>query len=99
MNISRSLPNDDTYNQSGFYSMVQSELLVDPFDPEYQDSRILRRQVRRIRRRFLSEHNRNRPSARDRRTERRRERRSMRQQLNNIANAYNENHAIFNMDL
>jgi len=98
MIVVRSLPNEDT-NQPGFYSLLQSELLVDPFDPEFQDSRILRRQVRRIRRRFISEHSRNRPSARDRRTERKRERRFLRQQLNDLTHAYNHNQTIFDIEL
>ena len=49
MNVSRSHPEQESMN---FYNFVQSEMLVDPFAPEYRDSRILRRQVRRIRRRF-----------------------------------------------
>ena len=98
MNVSRSLPNEES-NTLEFNSLLQSELLVDPFDPEFQDSRILRRQIRRIRRRFLSEHTRNRPTARDRRTERRRTRHHMRQSLNEITQIYNREQTIFDIEL
>ena len=83
MNVSRSYPESDNVS---FYNYIQNEMLVDPFAPEYRDSRILRRQVRRIRRRFLSEHTRNRPSARERRTQRRRERHVLRKSLSEIVN-------------
>ena len=96
MNVPRSLPNLETSN---FYNYVQDEMLIDPFAPEYRDSRILRRQVRRIRRRFLSEHVRNRPSARERRTQRRRERHALRQSLSEIVNLYNNDMEIFDIEI
>ena len=83
MNVSRSYPESDNVS---FYNYIQNEMLVDPFAPEYRDSRILRRQVRRIRRRFLSEHTRNRQSARERLTQRRRERHVLRKSLSEIVN-------------
>ena len=96
MNVSRSQPNTENNN---FYSFVQDEMLIDPFAPEYRDSRILRRQVRRMRRRFLSEHTRNRPSARERRTQRRRERHALRESLSEIVNLYNNDMEIFDIEL
>jgi hypothetical protein len=94
--VSRSLPNTENNN---FYSFVQSEMLIDPFAPEYRDSRILRRQVRRMRRRFLSEYARNRPSARERRTQRRRERHVLRESLSEIVNLYNNDIEIFDIEI
>tara|TARA_A100001015_G_scaffold115353_1_gene128080 strand:+ start:4313 stop:4606 length:294 start_codon:yes stop_codon:yes gene_type:complete len=74
-------------------SFIHDELLINPYDPEFADSRILRRQIRRIRRRFLSEQNRNnrnrnntnRVSTRSRRAERRQARQQLRNsfRLNN----------------
>tara|TARA_B100000902_G_C27296125_1_gene910036 strand:+ start:1010 stop:1294 length:285 start_codon:yes stop_codon:yes gene_type:complete len=94
--VSRSHPEQESMN---FYNFVQSEMLVDPFAPEYRDSRILRRQVRRIRRRFLSEHSRNRPSARERRTQRKRERHQLRQSLSEIVDLYNNDMEIFDIEI
>lgn len=70
-------------SNSDWTTMLQEELLIDPFDPEYRDSRILRRQIRRIRRRFISEQNRNTPqtnriTSRTRRANRRAERHQLR---------------------
>lgn len=80
-------------------SMLYDELLIDPYDPEFRDSRILRRQIRRLRRRFISEQNRNytntnRPSARTRRAERKRERRLLRNSVR-----INNNNLQFELDL
>ena len=96
MNVVRSQPNQESMN---FHNFVQSEMLVDPFAPEYRDSRILRRQVRRIRRRFLSENARNRPSARERRSQRRRERHIMRESLSEIVNLYNNDMGVFDLEI
>ena len=54
----QSAPTTTTTND--WTTMLHDELLINPYDPEFQDSRILRRQIRRMRRRFLSEQNRNR---------------------------------------
>jgi hypothetical protein len=71
-------------------TMLEEELLINPFDPEFQDSRILRRQIRRMRRRYISEQNRNNPqtnriTSRTRRANRRAERHLLRNsvRLNN----------------
>ena len=74
-------------------SFMENELLINPYDPEFADSRILRRQIRRMRRRFISEQNRNnrngnntnRVSTRSRRTQRRQARQQLRNsvRLNN----------------
>ena len=74
-------------------SFMEDELLINPYDPEFSDSRILRRQIRRMRRRFLSEQNRynrnrnntNRVSTRSRRAQRRQARQQLRNsvRLNN----------------
>ena len=95
MTVSRSYPTENI----SFYNFVQDEMLIDPFSPEFRDSRILRRQVRRIRRRFLSEYARNRPSARERRTQRRRERHALRQSLSEIVNLYNNDMEIFDIEI
>ncbi len=68
---------------SEWTTMLQEELLIDPFNPEYRDSRILRRQIRRMRRRFISEQNRNIPqinriTSRTRRANRRAQRHQLR---------------------
>ena len=79
-------------NTSEWTTVLHDELLINPYDPEFQDSRILRRQIRRIRRRFLSEQNRNRNrtnenriTSRTRRSNRRAERHFLRNsvRLNN----------------
>ncbi len=85
-------------------SFIHDELLINPYDPEFADSRILRRQIRRIRRRFLSEQNRNnrnrnntnRVSTRSRRAERR----QARQQLRNSVRLNNNQFDLqFELDL
>lgn len=75
-------------NTNEWATMLSNELLINPYDPEFQDSRILRRQIRRMRRRFISEQNRNRIttnqnriSARTRRANRRAERHFLRNSL------------------
>tara|TARA_B000000609_G_C24172598_1_gene351425 strand:+ start:1703 stop:2179 length:477 start_codon:yes stop_codon:yes gene_type:complete len=78
--------------QSDWSLFVEEEFLINPYDPEFIDSRILRRQMRRVRRRFLSEQNRiirnrntnqnsNRASARTRRQQRKQARQQLRNSL------------------
>ena len=85
-------------NTSDWSNMLNDELLINPYDPEFQDSRILRRQIRRMRRRYLSEQNRNRNRNRNREYEnnissrtRRANRRAERHFLRNSVRLNNRN--------
>ena len=83
--LPKTILSNNTYVQSApspssdWTTILHEELLINPYDPEFQDSRILRRQMRRMRRRYISEQNRNIPqnnriTARTRRANRRAER-------------------------
>lgn len=91
-NIVRSLPHSYTYQNTnlGFDSFLQDEYYINP--NQYNDSRRLRRQIRRLRYEYLQQQTRNNPyrlTSRQRREERRNNRQSIRQQLRDYQNNYN----------
>ncbi len=86
--ISRSLPD----NFESYFNQERQYLLIDPDDPQYSDSRILRIALRNIRRNFNRRHNRNIESLNNRNTLTNRQRRhQVRNNLNNITRQYNNN--------
>jgi len=86
-NISQSMP--QSYNETWDH-FIDSEFIINPY--LYDDSRRLRRQMRRLRYEYLQRQTRNNPlrlTSRERREIRRQNRQSIRQQLRQYQNEYN----------
>ena len=99
-NISDSLPSSypNISTNSDWNSFLNQEHIINPY--LYDDSRRLRRQIRRLRYEYLQSQTRNNPfrlTSRERREIRRQNRQSMRQQLREYQNEYNNTYDLQDM--
>lgn len=91
-NISSSMPTSYlTNNDTSWINFLDQEHVINPY--LYEDSRRLRRQMRRLRYEYMQSRTRSNPfrmTSRERRQERRNNRHSMRQQLRDYQEIYND---------
>ena len=94
------MPQYYTSSSGSFAEFVESEHIIDPYS--YNNSRRLRRQIRRLRYEYLQQQTRNNPfrlTSKERRDMRRQQRRETRIALDNARNQYNNSSRTLEEDI